>query len=217
RDAGVEERLAARQELARLLADQVQDDREVVDAEGPKRVFVLADLAEVLPVAIQVQHFAELAGVDDLLQPAYTWVVEQQVSGEQHQIALLGVRDQLVGLDARQGRRLLDEDVLAGEQRAAGQGEGRDDGRRDDDRVELRVGEHLLEVVGRPRTGESSRDALTLVRRDVAEPAKLGEIVEIAREVRAPVAEPSEAYADHCAASLDEAAEPSDAPSVGEV
>ena len=70
-DAVAHERLAAREHLLRLLAvEQVQQHRDVVRAEAPERVLVLADLAEVEPVRVDVVDVAELAGVDDLLQLA---------------------------------------------------------------------------------------------------------------------------------------------------
>ena len=40
----------------------------IVDAERPERVLVLADLPEVLPVAVDVEDVAELAGLDQLLE-----------------------------------------------------------------------------------------------------------------------------------------------------
>jgi hypothetical protein len=58
-------------DLARLLADEVEDHREVVHAERPERVLVLADLAEVLPVAVDAEHVAERRRVDELLQLAH--------------------------------------------------------------------------------------------------------------------------------------------------
>ena len=82
-DALLEERLAARPDLGRLLAEQVEDDREVVDAEAPERVLVAPDRAEVLAVAVDVEDVAELARVDELLELRDARVVEEQVAGHQ--------------------------------------------------------------------------------------------------------------------------------------
>jgi hypothetical protein len=42
-DPGLEERFSAREHLARLLVQEEEDDREVMDAEAPERVLVLPD------------------------------------------------------------------------------------------------------------------------------------------------------------------------------
>ena len=65
-DAWREEGISARPDLLGLLADQIEDDREVVDAERPQCVLVLPDLPQVLAVAVQAEDLAELAGFDEL-------------------------------------------------------------------------------------------------------------------------------------------------------
>src|SRR5205823_8687090 len=59
-----------------LLVEEVEDHGEVVDAERPERVLVGADDAEVLAVAVDAEHVAELARVDQLLQLPHAGVVE---------------------------------------------------------------------------------------------------------------------------------------------
>ena len=188
-DARVEVRLAARPPFDGLLADQVQHDREVVRAERPERVLVRPDLAEVLAVSVQVENVAELSGVDHLLQLGHGGVVEQEVAGHEHEPSLLGERIELLGLGRALGLRLLDEDVLAGAQGLSGEVVVRDDRGRDDDRVQLRVGQELVEVARRPRLWMAPRGLLEQVRGEVAEPAQVGELLEVPGEVRAPVAE----------------------------
>ena len=78
-----------RDALVRLLVEQVEDHREVVDAERPERVLVRADDAEVLAVAVDAEHLAELARVDQLLQLPHAGVVEEQVARHEHEVALL--------------------------------------------------------------------------------------------------------------------------------
>ena len=51
-----------------LLVEQVEDHRQVVDAERPERVLVRADNPEVLAVPVDAQDLAELAARDQLLQ-----------------------------------------------------------------------------------------------------------------------------------------------------
>ena len=137
-DALGEEVAAVRDRLDGLLVEQVEDHREVVDAERPERVLVRADDAEVLAVAVDAEHVAELARVDELLQLADARVVEEQVAGHQHEVALGGERDELVHLAAAHRRRLLDEHVLAGLQRLLRELVVGRHGRGDHDRVERR-------------------------------------------------------------------------------
>ena len=60
-DAVAHVALAARCELAGLLAGEREHDRHVVRAEAPERVLVGAQLAEVQAVAVDVAQLAELA------------------------------------------------------------------------------------------------------------------------------------------------------------
>ena len=182
-----------RDRLDRVLADQPEDHREVVHAERPERVLVRAHDPEVLPVRVDAEHVAELAGVDELLQLAHARVVEQQVAGHQDEVALGGERDELVHLGALHRRRLLDEDVLAGLERLLRERVVRRHGRRDHDRVELGVGQQLGEVARGPRARIARREGRALLLVEVADPGEVGEDVEVAGEVRAPVAEPDQA------------------------
>ena len=91
-DARLQEVAAVRDGLGRLLAEQPEDHREVVDAERPERVLVRADDAEVLAVAVDAGDVAELAGVDELLHLAQARVVEEQVPGHEHEVPLARAR-----------------------------------------------------------------------------------------------------------------------------
>ena len=166
-------------------------------AERPERVLVGADPAEVLAVRVDAEHVAEVACVDQPLHLLDRGVVEQQVAGHQHAVGALGGRDEVLGLGRVHRRRLLDQHVLAGLERALGQLVVRGRGRGDDDRVELVVGQHLVEVRRRPRARIAGGEALERVGRGVAEPAQVGEVVEVPREVRAPVAEAGEGDLGH--------------------
>src|SRR5439155_15658401 len=104
-----EKRLAAGPCLRWFLFQEVQDHREVVDAERPERVLILPDLAEVLAVAVDVEDVAELVRLDQLLQALDARVVEEQMTRHQHAPALLRGRDEVLDLGAGQRRWLLDE------------------------------------------------------------------------------------------------------------
>ena len=164
-DAGREEGIAARPDLLGLLADQIEDDREVVDAERPQCVLVLADLPQVLAVAVQAEDLAELAGLDELPQLLDAGVVEEQVARHDDEVALLRECAELLGLLGPERRRLLDEDVLPRRERAAREVEVGGDGRGDDDRVHRVVAEHLVEVPdGRAPAGSAPRVVLSCSR-----------------------------------------------------
>ena len=192
-DAFVVVRLAAGPDLGRLLTDQVEDHGQVVDAERPERVLVLADLSEVLTVPVQVEDVAQLAALDQLLQLHDRGVVEQEVSREEDEAALLGERDELVRLRGGERRRLLDEDVLAGLERLARELVVRRHRGGDDDGLKGVVLEQILEPARRAGARVSGSELVEQVSGEVAEPGQLGEVVEVAGEVRAPVAEAGEA------------------------
>src|SRR5260370_20395094 len=88
--SGREEVAAVRHALLGLLVEEVEDHREVMNAERPQRVLVRSHDAEVLAVAVDAEHLAELAGVDQLLQLAHAWVVEEEVPGHQDEVTLGG-------------------------------------------------------------------------------------------------------------------------------
>ncbi len=147
-DARLEEVAAERDRLDRVLVEEVEDDGEVVDAERPQRVLVRRITPEVLPVAVDAEDVAERASVDELPELLHARVVEQQVAGHEHELALLRERDELVDLRPGHRGRLLDEDVLSGLERELRQLVVGRHGRGDDDRVELGIRDHLLEGFG---------------------------------------------------------------------
>ena len=192
-DAGREEVAALGDGDLGILVEQVEDHGQVVHAERPERVLVRAHDPEVLPVAVDAEHFAELARVDQFLQLQHAGVVEQQVARHQDEVACVGERDELVHLGRVHRGRLLHHHVLAGFERALCERVMRGDRRRDDDRVDGVVGQRFVEVARDLCVGIPRGEALAELGVDVDEPGKLGEIVEVADEVRAPVAE-----AGHC-------------------
>src|SRR4051812_3454739 len=97
-DAVREEVAAVGDRRLRLLVEQMEDHGQVVDAERPERVLVRADDAQVLPVPVDAEHLAQLAAVDELLQLLDAGVVEQQVTGHQHEVLSPRELDQLVHL-----------------------------------------------------------------------------------------------------------------------
>ena len=135
--------------------------------------------------------------VDELLQLQHARVVEEQVAGHEHEVALLGERDELLHLGAAHRRRLLDEDVLAGLERLLRERVVRRHRRRDHDRVERRrSASRSSKSAGRPRARVAARELLPGAPRRRRRASELGEVVEVADEVRAPVAEAGLADAD---------------------
>ncbi len=138
--------LAARLDLVRLLAGEPQQDGDVVRAERPQRVLVGAQLAEVQAVAVDVEHPAELAVVDQLLELDDARVVLEQVADHQHAVRAARRGDDRLGVGHGLGHRLLHEAVLARREHALRErGVGRHR-RRERDGVDRVVGEHLVEV-----------------------------------------------------------------------
>ena len=107
----------------------------------------------------------------------------------EHEITRAGQRDELVHLGGAHRGRLLDEHVLARLERLLCELVMRRDGRRDHDGVELVVSEHLGEVAGHASARVALRKVGLRLGTRVAEPAQVGEVVEVAGEVPPPVAE----------------------------
>ena len=139
--------------------------------------------------SVHAEHVAELAVVDELLELDDGRVVEQQVAGHEHEVALLGQRDELVDLVALHRRRLLDEHVLAGLERALRELVVGRHGSRDDDRVQLRVVEHLVEARRPAGVRVPALELRVLALGRIAEPGEVGQVGEVAREVLSPLAE----------------------------
>ena len=114
--------------------------------------------------------------------------------GHQHDVPRAGEVEELGHLVAAHRGRLLHEDVLAGVERPPCQlvvGRHRC---RDDDGLEAVVREQLVEVSGRACARVATGEAVAPLVRRVADPGKVGELVEVPDEVLAPVAEARLAY-----------------------
>ena len=103
------------------------------------------------------------------------------MAGEEDEIPLLRERNELVGFRAAERGRLLDEDVLPGREGAAGELVVRRNRGRDDDGLDGRVLEHVVEAVGHSGIRISRAVAITEIRGEVAEPREVGEVVEVRR------------------------------------
>jgi len=119
-----------------------------VNPERPECVLVRTHDPEVLPVAVDAQHVAELACVDQLLQLPHAGVVEQQMAGHEDEVARGRDGDELVDLRCAHRWRLLDEHVLAGLERLLGKRVVRWHRCRNHNALHVRVGEHRLVGVG---------------------------------------------------------------------
>ena len=127
----------------------------------------LADLAEVLAVAVDAEHVAELARVDQLLQLLHARVVEQEVAGHEHARATRRERDELLHLRGAHRGRLLDERVLARLERALRERVMRRHGCRDDDAVDaIRLRAARRSRSTSSRQGSARRTARAATRRD---------------------------------------------------
>src|SRR2546425_13227527 len=89
-------------------------------------------------------------------------------------------------------RWLLYEDVLALLERLLGKRIVCRHGRGDHDRVELVVCEEVAEIRGCPRSRVARSERLAYAFVGVADPGELRQLVEVARQVRPPVAEPDD-------------------------
>ena len=168
-------------------------------AEAPERVLVLAHLAQVQPVRIDVADVAQLAGVDDLLQLRHAGVVLEQVSrpsgrgppaAASSTTAAASAADCASGFSTKQclpARRTsvasrACEGTSVATTTASSSGSA----------------SRSPEVGGEPRAGERALQPLALLRRDVAAPAQLATVErsEVAGQVRPPVAEADDARRD---------------------
>jgi hypothetical protein len=112
------------------------------------------------------------------------------VAGHERQVTLLRERDELLHLLASHRGRLLDEHVLAREQRVLREGVVRRDRRRDHDRVDLRILDELAEVGVHARVRIAASKRLAMLGRVIAQCDEVGDVGEVTDEVLAPVAEP---------------------------
>ena len=183
---------AERGHVRRRLAEPVAQDREVVRAEVPDDADVGLVQAEVDAARrdeVDARR-ARRASISSRIT-SHRRAVEERVAGHEHEPALVGELDQLARLRGRGGERLLDEHVLAGLERAqprarsASRPASRSRPRRSS---RPRGCRRSWSCRGRPGSGARSRRA---ARGRVADAGELGlvELVEVADEVRAPVAE----------------------------
>jgi hypothetical protein len=107
------------------------------------------------------------------------------MAGHEHERRDLRERDELFHLRAARRRRLLDERVLAGFQRAPGKLVVRRNRGRDHDAVDRLVGEQLVVVRVDARAWVARGVAPAQVIAEVAQRAERAELVEVPREVRA--------------------------------
>src|SRR3990170_105945 len=165
--------------LLGILVEEVEDHREVVDTERPEGVLVRADDPEVLPVPVDAEHVAELAGRDHVLDASDARVVEEQVTGHENAVPVAGECHELVHLVPLHCGRLLDEDMLAGLECQPRELVVCRHGSRDDHGIEPGVLEHLVEGARERRLRVARRDVASLGL-GVAEPRELREPGEVA-------------------------------------
>ena len=139
---------------------------------------------------VDVADLADVAAVDDLLDLADRRRVEEGVPDHEDEPLALGDGDQFLALRGRRGHRLLDEDVLAGEERRLGEREVEAHRGGDDHRVDLLVIDQLVSVRDAFDARVERGDVAQALRVEIADclQAAVWQAVEIADEVRSPVA-----------------------------
>ena len=120
-------------------SEPVAEDREVVRAEVPDDADVRLVEAEVHAARRDRVDVAELTRLDQLADLVDRWAVEERVARHQHEPELRGELGELDRFLRRAGERLLDEDVLARLERALRERVVRSNGRRDRDRIDVRI------------------------------------------------------------------------------
>jgi len=101
----------------RLVGDDIVHDGQVVGGQVPDDVDVVLEKPQVDPDRVVEQKFAQLAGIDDLLDFLHGAGEEECVVDHDLEALLGRELDELLGLGARRGERLLDEDMFAREER----------------------------------------------------------------------------------------------------
>ena len=130
--------------------------------------------AQVDPDRIEEQQLSDLARAHQLGHLRDRRRVQEDVIDQEHALDLVGERHELGGLGDGRRQRLLDQHVLARQERGLRQAMVGRHRRRDGDRVEALVGEHLLEVGAASYAGMLSPDRLQALGVDVAQPRQLG-------------------------------------------
>jgi hypothetical protein len=148
--------------------------------------FTRADLAEVEARRDDVPHPPDHAIGDQGPQADEGRMVTQDVADHEHAAGGVRARDHVLDVRARHGDRLLDVDVLARGERGGGEAMVARPRRRDHDRADAAVAQHVREGRGAPAMlGGKVRDALGRV---VDEGGEHAELAHVAHQVLAPIA-----------------------------
>ena len=162
----------------------------------PESIQVLPDYPQIEPLPIYVENLAELALLYQLTKVANGLGVEERVPHHEHALRRLRLGDHRVAVGHRQGERLLDEHLLAGAERRDRMLGVERCRRGQNDRVDLRGRECILEAFTDPRIRialGARRPVRWIGLADQREIA-VGDIPEVAGQLGAPIAESDEAY-----------------------
>ncbi len=188
----------------RLLVDDVGHDGQIVGRQVPDDVDVVLEEPQVDPDRVVEEELAQLARVDDLLDLLDGAGEEEGVVDHDPEVLLGGEVDELPGLGARRGERLLDEDVLSREERRLGHLVMGEDRRDDGHGVDVRGPDEVQRVFQSLDEGKLVLGQGQALLGDVADRDELGpgRGVEIPGHVGPPIAVSDDTDIKHDARSL---------------
>jgi hypothetical protein len=166
---------ADRVKLVRRRTDEREDDGDIVRSQAPEHVLLTADRPQIHPVGLEAQEATDRAGCDEVPERRNGRVILEDMADHEPSVEAPCQGGQLLGLPEIERERLLDEDMLAGQQGARGEVVM---GRRlggDRDRLDRRLGQNLLEGQGSAAvSGRDRLDRLGMVVGDGSEAAQFG-------------------------------------------
>ncbi|MNT17274.1 hypothetical protein D3C72_1524150 [compost metagenome] len=171
-----------------LGVEDAQDEGDVVGAEAPEDVLLVAKLAEREAAAADVLDLAQFALADEVHEGFVGGVVLEDMPDHEDAAERIGGLGEVLGLVAGEGEGLFDEDVLAGLHGLHGEAVVGAGGGGDDDGLEGVVLEDVLEVGVGLDVGVLGVELREDVGAAVADGSEGSEGVEVADEVGAPVA-----------------------------
>jgi hypothetical protein len=151
--------------------------------------------SEVRANGADVEHVAELAGLDDVVHLEDRRAVFESMPDHQHQVSLARNLDKFIGLFGRGRQRLLDQHRLARLERAPGHRVVSADRSRDDDTFDIGVIDQVFEAAGGFDVRVQLADVISPLFVEIAgdDPARGPTLIQVAHPVWTPVPETHDA------------------------